>query len=151
MLTYINLWNAKRYCIDPVEKIDGYERAKNEPGQFHLHHRLEEQGYSRKELISKGLYYERPAEELVFLTREEHVRLHHEGKTLSGESRKNLSEKRKGEKNPMYGKPAYNKINICPAILQMMRYEQHMTYKQIGEHFGVHWSTIQKKLLLLNK
>lgn len=151
MLTRENLKSVKRYCMDPIDEIEGWFRAETQPGKFVLHHRLEEQGYSRKELISKGLYYNRPAEELVFLTRSEHQSLHAKSENLSKETREKQSEAKKGEKNPNYGKPAYNRIDIGPTILQTMRYEQHMTCRQIADQLGVARGTIRNKLLLLNK
>lgn len=155
MLTGINLKNAKKFCIDPVESIEGYKRAMNEPDQFDLHHKLEEQGYSREELISKGLYYNRPAEELVFLTHKEHAILH--GSSRSEETRRKISKALKGNQHGK-GKPKSeetkrklsesqpNKIDICPALLQIMRYEQHLSYQKIGEHFGISATVIMRKL-----
>ena len=50
-----------------------------------------------KELIDKGLYFGRPAEELVFMRREDHISLHSKGKQLSAETRLKLSEALKGK------------------------------------------------------
>ena len=51
-----------------------------------------------------GEYYNRPAEELIFLTPNEHHRLHKLGKHHSEESRKKMSESKKGEKCYIFGK-----------------------------------------------
>ena len=43
------------------------------------HHRLEIQGdekYSTRQLIEMRLYYERPANELIFLSKQQHASLH---------------------------------------------------------------------------
>ena len=90
-----------------------------------IHHRLEIQAdgtkMSLQELKDNGLYYNRPAEELVFMKVGEHMKLHNLGKHLSAEHRKKMSEALKGkqfsaehrkklsealsgENHPMYGK-----------------------------------------------
>lgn len=78
---------------------------------WHIHHRKEDEGYSVKELVDLGLYYDRPASELIFLTKSEHASLHNKGekshmygKHHSDETKKKISEAHKGEKNPFYGK-----------------------------------------------
>jgi len=69
--------------------IENYDKAINDDTQiWQLHHRLEDNGFTKNDLINKGLYYNRPANELIFLTIHEHRQLH----TL-------------GDKNPMYGMP----------------------------------------------
>ena len=52
-----------------------YERADNFKG-WHCHHRLGEHCFTRDELIKFDLYYNRTPEELIFVTLEEHSRLH---------------------------------------------------------------------------
>lgn len=86
----------KLYCIDP-ENIENYEKAKADNFKgWHCHHRLETHNsdgerrlvdISHKELKALGMYYNRPVDELIFLTSREHYSLHN-----------------KGESNPMYGK-----------------------------------------------
>ena len=49
-----------------------------------------------KELISKGCYYARPARELIFLTRADHMRLHWIGKKHTKFSREKMSRVQKG-------------------------------------------------------
>ena len=86
----------ERYCKD-YENIENYQKAKaNDFIGWHCHHRLETHNsdgerrlvdISHKELKALGMYYNRPASELIFLTESEHHSLHDEG-----------------ENNPMYGK-----------------------------------------------
>ena len=59
---------------------------------------------SRKDLIEIGEYYNRPAAELIFLTKSEHHRLHNLGKNVSAETRQKLSEVHKGKPSCMKGK-----------------------------------------------
>lgn len=66
----------KAYCCEPVDRIQGYEQATASPELFACHHRFEEMGLSREDLKEMGLYYNRPACELVFVPFDEHNRFH---------------------------------------------------------------------------
>ena len=116
----------ERYCKD-YEKIENYQKAlaDNFKG-WHCHHRLEthtpdgirrDVDISHKELKALRMYYNRPAEELIFLTVKEHNAFKkgenspnygkpswNKGKKMSEEARKKMREAKKGEKNPNYGK-----------------------------------------------
>lgn len=106
----------KQYWIDgEVNKIENYDLAIADTTQvWHCHHKLEIQGdkvISKNDLIKQGLYYHRPAEELIFLTRSEHMILHGKhprirkvgelnsfyGKHHSEETKKRISKSRKGK------------------------------------------------------
>lgn len=75
------------YCIqEEIEQIENYELAKadNFDG-WDIHHRLETHNsdgekrlvnISVEELKALDMYYNRPASELIFLTRAEHTKLH---------------------------------------------------------------------------
>ena len=71
----------KNLCKEP-EKIENYEKAVADTElTWHCHHRLEidDNGNTvmyKADLVEKNLYYERPPEELIFLTPTEHMRLH---------------------------------------------------------------------------
>lgn len=54
--------------------------------------------YSRKTLIEFGLYYRRPASELIFLTRAEHFSIHSKGRAMSAEARAKISAAHKGKR-----------------------------------------------------
>ena len=112
--------NFKFYCKD-YENIENYDKAKaDEFVGWNCHHRLETHNsdgerravyITASELQALGMYYNRPASELIFLTIREHRLLHNEGennpmygKQLSEETKKRLSKYRKGENNAMYGK-----------------------------------------------
>ena len=106
----------KQYCKD-YQNIENYEKAlaDNFVG-WECHHRLEThtpdgkrrgEDISHKELKALGLYYNRPANELIFLTTREHY-IYRKGRHRPAETRRKMAESRKGkytgEKNPMYGK-----------------------------------------------
>lgn len=123
----LSIKQVQKYCIDDISLIENYEKAIADVSQiWECHHRLEisdGKKTSRAELIRRGLYYSRPHDELIFLTKEEHSSIHHLGKVLdsetrkkvsnghkgirhsqSSDTRKKISESKVGEKNPMFGR-----------------------------------------------
>ena len=114
----INFCNAKKYCKDDISLIENYDKAIADKTQvWHCHHRRETI-FTPKDLMEIGEYYNRPACELIFLTKSEHNRLHKigennphfgkpsafKGKHHSSEALKKISEAKKGENHPMFGK-----------------------------------------------
>ena len=129
-------YRFKHYCKD-YENIENYQKAKADDFKnWEVHHRLETHNsdgerrlvdITADELKALDMYYNRPADELIFMTIYEHSRLHMKGKHLSEETRKKIgsaqkgnkyalghkhseeaknkiAEAMKGEKNPFYGK-----------------------------------------------
>ena len=121
----------ERYCKD-YENIENYQKAKKDNFKgWHCHHRLETHtsdgerrlvDIAQAELKAFSMYYNRPAEELIFLPASEH-NAYNKGKPKSDETRRKMkgnknalgckhseeaknkiSEAMKGEKNPNYGK-----------------------------------------------
>ena len=91
----INEYCAKRYCSEDISLIENYHQAiADEEKMWDIHHRREcdENGktlFTKKQLIDMGLYFNRPASELIFVTRSMHSKLHREmcsngGKSPSG-------------------------------------------------------------------
>ena len=109
--------NFEYFCKEP-EKIENYQKAKKDNFKgWDCHHRLETHNSDGErrlvditvaELQALRMYYNRPPEELIFLTSREHSSFN-KGKKRSDEAKKKMSEAKKGEKNPSYGKPAWNK------------------------------------------
>ena len=65
---------------EKISDIENYEMAKSERFvNWVIHHRLETRGfgYTSKELKALGLYYRRPASELIFLRTSDHSIIHH--------------------------------------------------------------------------
>ena len=79
----INEYNAKRFCCEDLSLIENYALAIVDQTQtWDCHHRgeiLPCGRYEAKDLKKFGLYYNRPASELIFLPHDEHTRLHHKG------------------------------------------------------------------------
>lgn len=98
----IDAKQAKLICCEDISKIYGYAEAVADNTQtWDLHHCI---GlvYSKQELIDMGLYYNQPAEYLMFVTRKQHKHLHH--KFMSEDEHKRRSECIMGSKNGFYGK-----------------------------------------------
>lgn len=108
----VNEYNARRFCCEDISTIENYDKAITDQDRtWDCHHRLETgnngEEISREGLIDHGLYYNRPANDLIFLTRSEHTRLHktgkkyllgkHLGKHRSEECKRRISESRKGK------------------------------------------------------
>lgn len=127
----------KCFCTNP-KQIENYAFAiSDEKHMWECHHRLETHfsdgtprprnaQLSKSELIALGMYYNRPAEELIFLTKPEHRKLHSNtlGTKWTDEQRKKHSEIMKGRPNVggdrIQGKKWFNNgyINVreykCP-------------------------------------
>lgn len=93
----------RSYCRN-YENIENYDKAVNDTTQiWECHHRLELEktggvcDVTKQDLIDWGIYYDRPADELIFLTKAEHRKLHHTGKEVSKETRDLHSESKKGK------------------------------------------------------
>lgn len=64
-----------RYCCEPIENINGYKEAVASPIKYDCHH-VNEINHTVQELKDMGMYYNRPASELVFMTHSDHMRMH---------------------------------------------------------------------------
>ena len=95
-----------KYLCNDIENVENFDKAKADDFKGWIcHHRLETHNsngerrlvdISHKELIALGMYYHRPANELIFMTKSEHSSLHHKGKHLSDETKKKIGESEKG-------------------------------------------------------
>ena len=86
----------EKYCKEP-EKIENYDKAAADNFKgWECHHR-KGVDISREKLKALGMYYNRPADELIFLKHSEHRFLHKKGKSLSEETRKKISDANKGK------------------------------------------------------
>lgn len=68
---------AQDFCSENLNNIENYEKAIDSNEMWVLHHRLEtDLKKTQKQLRDERLFYNRPANELIFLTRSEHMKLH---------------------------------------------------------------------------
>lgn len=72
----LNIKQAHKYCYESIELIQGFKEASESAEMYHVHHRFEDMGLSRKDLIELGLLYNRPACELMFIDGKEHNHRH---------------------------------------------------------------------------
>ena len=102
----INEKLAHRYCKEDISKIKNYDKAIADTTQVWDCHHMTETWWNctAKDLIKNECYYHRKACELIFLTKAEHTRLHMKGKNISDETKKKISESKKGVRHPMHGK-----------------------------------------------
>lgn len=122
MINYEHLILKKHHYLEgDITKIENYELAladKNEV--WHCHHRRElvPDRKTAVELIEMGLYFNRPPEELIFLTQEEHMRLHGIG-----------------QNNPMSGKSSWEKCTVEQREDRSRRFSSSMKGKNAGKTF----------------
>lgn len=103
--------HAKSWCCEDISKIENYDKAISDQTQTWVcHHKLEiHEDYinTREDLIMMNLYYNRPACELIFLTKSVHASIHNKskngirspryGKKLSKETKRKICEAMKGK------------------------------------------------------
>lgn len=149
----ISISSVELYCYEDISLIENYNEAINSDKQYVCHHKNEIiLNKSRIELIKMGLYYNRPANELIFLTRSEHSHIH-----------------TNGNNNPMYGKndvnnPNYGshrtqeqKNNISKSLLGRKLSEEHknkISIKTKGENnpmYSKKHSEKSKQLMSIHK
>lgn len=102
---------VRLYCCEDISLIENYEKAKADDFKgWDVHHRLEthfSDGTPRpptahllmEELKALGVYWNRPAEELIYITRSDHWKLHTTGKVYSDETRQRLRETHLGRRH----------------------------------------------------
>ena len=122
----INVKGAKRFCCEDITNIENYDLAVADKYRvWCCHHRREYDEKTGKftlsfELKNQGLYYQRPASELTFMTLSDHRALHfkdpriagkvsgehhpRKGRHCSEETKRKISEALRGPKHPFYGK-----------------------------------------------
>ena len=137
-------YNFKRYCKN-YQDIENFEKAKVDDFiGWHCHHRLEthtpdgerrDVDISYRDLIALGMYYNRPAEELIFLTTREHnaFRKGKKGKPKSEETKKKMAESHKGKKLSEEHKKKIGAAKKGKKLLEETR-------RKISDaHKGKHW------------
>lgn len=105
----INEAQVRRYCREDLNLIENYYEAVRSEEPYHCHHRYELNDglvLSVNDLKNMGLYYKRPASELIFLKRIDHHHLHtigsvHPlyGKHCSEETKEKIRKSTSNEKN----------------------------------------------------
>lgn len=135
-----------KYCIN-YEQIENYDLAKADNFKgWECHHKLEiHDDYTNtvNDLKLMNLYYNRPPEELIFLTTEEHHRLHGNppswiGRKYTEESKCKMSNSRLGNQNAKGHKRTEVMIKKYSEVNK-------------GLHKGQTWKLINGKRVWLDK
>ena len=109
----INEPQAYKYCRDSLTEIENYDKAIADKNRtWIIHHRgeiLPCGRYSKAALQKFGIYWNRPASELIFMTRAEHQSLHAKGKTSPWKGKRLSPEHKRKIGMACKGKPAWNK------------------------------------------
>lgn len=113
----INLRSVNLYCNGDITLIENYHEAINDNNETWIcHHKLEiELQLFSYDLIKKNLYFNRPPEELMFIKKNDHIKLHaskhnsFKNKHHTQETKNKINNTKlkngtwpSGEKNPMY-------------------------------------------------
>ena len=97
--------NANLFCCEDISLIENYDVAITDPhNTWECHHRagvLPCGKYSREVLKKFGLYFNRPASELIFLTKAEHRCIHHTGHEVSNHTRKLILDTKRDKQKPV--------------------------------------------------
>ena len=136
--------NFKYFCKEP-ESIENYEKAKADNFKgWNCHHRKGVE-LSREELKALGMYYDRPADELIFLKISEHTSLHMKGKhnpnygkQFSEETRKKLSDSWDYDKH--FTAETRKKISEAQKVKRFSEeHRKKLSEAAKGKHKGMHW------------
>ena len=133
----INIQKVKTYCNGDITLIENYDKAIADQTQtWECHHRKEtDEGLTGEELKEMGLYYDRPPEEFILLTPQEHKEIHVNCKELHLKKCKKISqtltgvkhsaERRKKNSESHKGKTPWNKGKTSPPETRAKLSESH--------------------------
>ena len=164
---------VKKFCCEDISKIENYDLAIADTTQtWDCHHRMEliatgaVVDSTRQDLIDWNIYYDRPADELIFLTKAEHRALHNKVYKHSEDAKQKMSEARKGKSPWNKGKSMSeeyrrtcsesHKGNKCPWVavaLKGKKLSEEHKQKLSESHKGMRFSEETKRNihLLLNR
>lgn len=94
----INESQARKYCREDITLIKNYAEAVADKTKTWICHHINGEpftGFCKADLKKMNMYYQRPASELLFVTRGEHNTIHGKGIKFSEESRKKISDSNK--------------------------------------------------------
>ena len=135
----INIKKAKRYCCEEISLIENYNRAiADQKKTWDIHHRKEcdENGktlFTCKQLAEMNLYYNRPASELVFVTRSTHCKIHREHRAKNYKALGKKTGAINGKKNS---------IPIIQFSLDGTLIREWPSLSEAGRQLGIHQQNI---------
>lgn len=122
---------AKSYCKDDISLIENYDKAIADTTQiWECHHRDEIKVLpsgitvlrNKEDLIAEDRYYDCPANELIFLTKKEHVRIHLSCKEIQDKA-----------------------INSRIGMKRSDKFKKEHSIRMQGLHKGQHWKVVNGK------
>ena len=129
----------KQICSEDPSLIENYDKAvADTENTWHCHHRLEIQEdkiLSKNDLIEQGLYYHRPAKELIFMTHSDHTRLHFSN--ISDITRKKLSLNAKN-----ISSQKRQKISNTIRTRNLGSKHSNTTKSKISESLKIYWKKV---------
>lgn len=158
----ISINRVKKYCSEPIELIENYDKAVSDTERWDCHHRWETDfGYSVEELIEIGEYYGVSADKLIFLTVSEHTKLHIEknghiflGRHHTEETKEKLREFRLGKHTP-HSEETKRKMSVAATngknSKSVIQYtldgefvNEYPSTHEVNRQFGYHQGLIAK-------
>lgn len=97
-MMYQTIWRWKKVCPNFAEVENHDKAAADNYEGWVLHHKLGV-GVPREELMELNLYYDRPPQELIFVTEKEHRGIHNKGMKHKESWRRKISKVWKGKKH----------------------------------------------------
>ena len=112
----VNRYKVKKYCCDDISQIQNYKEAvEDTDNMWALHHKMElivtgaVCDATKQDLIDWNIYYDRPADELMFIKDSEHKKLH---RKFQKQVFKNPELQKEHLRTLRLGKPACNRRRI---------------------------------------
>ena len=144
MISKQNFIKTRKTCLcDNPELIENYEQAISDKYEIWIcHHRDEVKTLpsgikvlrTRKELIENGRYYHCPPNELIFMTRSEHQKLHTKGKVMDDNTKTSIRNSISGvpKSKEHRKKLAKSHIGVSPA-------NKNIPSSEFGEKYIKHY------------
>ena len=93
----ISINSVKKYCRDDISLIKNYNLAiADKKQQWYCHH-INEMSFTADELKKMNMYYNRPANEFIFLTAKEHKYVHNNLCSTAEKTKRKLSKSLSGK------------------------------------------------------
>ena len=122
----------KAYCSEDISRIENYDEAVNDQEHmWHCHHRAESLPcgrYTAAQLQKHGLYWHRPASELIFLRHDVHTSLHHKGNPLGLEARRKMSDSNHTKKKVQMNRKSDGFTKVFPSQSESARWLRENGY-----------------------
>lgn len=122
---------TRRFCSEPLSHIENYGQAIADAEHvWDCHHRgeiLPCGRYTVAQLQKHGLYWHRPASELIFLRHDVHSSLHHKGKIIREETKRKLSKYFKGKRLSDEAKRNMSEASTLKKKVEMTRLSDGFT------------------------